>query len=313
MLASDVQRFNYAVSLAQKGDNTNAHAILSHLETLYPTNSNLLLWLAYTSSDNNFARIYIDKVTQLDPTNPALDGAKSWLGISSAPSAPSALPQTGFSTPTGVYSNGNSTTQTEQSTFAPPINPAAPASSPLNQFHLPEETKERGVFRLTAAVILGVVGGIILLGVLVVVLLLLLQPDAVTKPADVDTIKAKGLPVYPGARLLALDLKTRREFVAGFNNNITDYKDFAFEFYAVKRADSQKIAPFYSAELKKLNWSVYQENIRAGAIGASSFIKEKQAFILLSIQLSQQEFIRGGITNIQPDELLLVAGTYSQT
>ena len=71
--------FNYALSLAQSDQKSEAHKILIDLCQVHPTNTGILLWLAFTSSSQSEAQNWLGKVSQLEPNNPSLSQAYDWL------------------------------------------------------------------------------------------------------------------------------------------------------------------------------------------------------------------------------------------
>lgn len=79
MVAADLQYFQQAVALAQAGRKAEAHVILTQLAQFHPDDSNLLLWLAFTSNDLAQSRALLERLMVLDPANPALGGAFDWL------------------------------------------------------------------------------------------------------------------------------------------------------------------------------------------------------------------------------------------
>src|SRR5690349_17805680 len=79
MTPEDTARFNKAVSLASQGETQSAYTELRALQVSYQADSNLLLWLAFTSPDPAEASRNIEYVQQTDPSNPQLQGAKNWL------------------------------------------------------------------------------------------------------------------------------------------------------------------------------------------------------------------------------------------
>src|SRR5205085_1640052 len=85
---TDKQKFDQAVALAQTGRNQEAYTILGQLAPSNPDDSNILLWMAFTSSDPAKARLMLGKVAMLDPENPALPSARSWLATQEKKAAP---------------------------------------------------------------------------------------------------------------------------------------------------------------------------------------------------------------------------------
>ena len=79
MLGADLQQFQQAVSIAQAGRKEEAHTVLTQLAYTNPNDSNLLLWLAFTATNLSTAHFALTRLRQLDPANPSLPGAESWL------------------------------------------------------------------------------------------------------------------------------------------------------------------------------------------------------------------------------------------
>jgi hypothetical protein len=71
--------FNQAVGLAQSGQKEQAYQALKRLEHENPTDTNLLLWLAYTAPNLEETRSYINRAARLDPDSPSLAQAHLWL------------------------------------------------------------------------------------------------------------------------------------------------------------------------------------------------------------------------------------------
>lgn len=79
MVANDLQYFQQAVEMARAGRKVEAHTILVQLAQFNPDDSNLLLWLAFTSSDLAQSRAFLERLMVLDPSNPSLSSAMDWL------------------------------------------------------------------------------------------------------------------------------------------------------------------------------------------------------------------------------------------
>ncbi|MEI6045666.1 MAG: hypothetical protein WCS37_15070 [Chloroflexota bacterium] len=79
MLTADTERFNQAILFAQSGQREKARAIIVQLLRSEPNDPNLLLWLAFTSNKLEQARLALSKVRVIDPANPSLPDAESWL------------------------------------------------------------------------------------------------------------------------------------------------------------------------------------------------------------------------------------------
>lgn len=94
MQGAELEKFNQAVALANAGRKAEAQAILAQLVTLYPEEPNVLLWYAFTSDDLSQAEIAIERVRLLNPLNPALPQAESWLAqqlTANSPVSPDSL------------------------------------------------------------------------------------------------------------------------------------------------------------------------------------------------------------------------------
>ena len=92
MNPTDLQIFNQAVAAAQSGQTQAAYDTLTGLNQRYPHDANVLLWLAFTSSDWNVASAYIEKVALFEPHNPSLAGARAWLASQKPVAPPPAQP-----------------------------------------------------------------------------------------------------------------------------------------------------------------------------------------------------------------------------
>lgn len=79
MDAIDLATFNEAVRLAQSGQSAYAYDNLSRLSELYPNDTNVLLWLAFTAPDPYISQQAIARIELVEPHNPSLPAAKEWL------------------------------------------------------------------------------------------------------------------------------------------------------------------------------------------------------------------------------------------
>jgi hypothetical protein len=91
MQPAELEKFNQAVALAQAGRKQEARSLLAELLRTYPNDPNVLLWFAFTTDDLNQSRLALEKVRALDPANPALPGAESWLAQQQAAMAPASV------------------------------------------------------------------------------------------------------------------------------------------------------------------------------------------------------------------------------
>lgn len=79
MDAIDLAAFNEAVRLAQSGQSAYAYDNLNRLSELYPHDTSVLLWLAFTAPDPYISQQAIARIEQIEPHNPSLLAAKQWL------------------------------------------------------------------------------------------------------------------------------------------------------------------------------------------------------------------------------------------
>src|SRR5690348_18114556 len=79
MTLSELEAFNRAIALAEAGNKARAYEILTKLYRDHPDNSRVLLCIAFTAGSLEEARKVLQKASLIDPTNPSLTGAKSWL------------------------------------------------------------------------------------------------------------------------------------------------------------------------------------------------------------------------------------------
>ncbi|MEI6044821.1 MAG: hypothetical protein WCS37_10745 [Chloroflexota bacterium] len=79
MNSIDLEAFNRAIQLDHAGDKPAAHAILNKLRIYYPQDPNLLLWIAFTATNLGEAKGVLEAVSQLDPQNPSLASASTWI------------------------------------------------------------------------------------------------------------------------------------------------------------------------------------------------------------------------------------------
>jgi hypothetical protein len=79
MNTADLQVFNQAVQLANSGNKPYAYQQLKALEPNNPQDTNLLLWLAFTTSDLNESGFMASRIAAIEPANANLPSLRSWL------------------------------------------------------------------------------------------------------------------------------------------------------------------------------------------------------------------------------------------
>ncbi|HEX2912638.1 MAG TPA: hypothetical protein VH186_17655 [Chloroflexia bacterium] len=77
--ASELPAFQQAVTLAQAGRKMEAYSQLKLLAFNYPADTNLLLWLAFTSPSHEEANQLINSASSLEPANPVVVQAREWM------------------------------------------------------------------------------------------------------------------------------------------------------------------------------------------------------------------------------------------
>lgn len=76
---ADLQKFRQAIDLAQLNRDDEAHKLLNELRHTDPGNSKVLLWSAFTATDLTEAKNTIREAAILDPLNPEIIRANTWL------------------------------------------------------------------------------------------------------------------------------------------------------------------------------------------------------------------------------------------
>lgn len=75
----DLQTFNQAIALAQAGQKQDAYGQIKKLYYNYPQNTDVLIWLAYTTSDLNEAEWALNQASVFAPGNQRVSQAWDWL------------------------------------------------------------------------------------------------------------------------------------------------------------------------------------------------------------------------------------------
>src|SRR5690242_17026763 len=81
MNSQQATKFTQAIAFAQAGQLKYAHFIFRELDSIFPNQSNILLWLAYTASGTIQSETLLNQLATLDPYNPHLGEAYSWLSF----------------------------------------------------------------------------------------------------------------------------------------------------------------------------------------------------------------------------------------
>jgi hypothetical protein len=267
----DILLFNRAVEIAQKGDKPTAHFMLQQLEKRYPNDPNLLLWLAYTAENGEISRTYLNRIEQLDPFNPSLANARAWLA--------------------------------QQATAPHPPNPVfyPPTYYPFPEFGRP---KPKSSLPLVILVVMLVLFGSGLAGVF-----FLLNNN---QPAnEQDRLKAKGLPVYPKATLIALTPEEKEKLnLEEELLSTVKLKDFVLELYTIKEPETQEALKFYEDALKKQGWIALLKEFDIGYAKAKGFAKGNKIFLALSLNSNfSKELAKQIPGKVKSGEVLLICAT----
>ncbi len=301
MNPNDLARFNQAIALSQAGKKPKAYSLLAQLAQAYPTDSNILLWMAFSSSDLRESRQLLDRVAQLDPQNATLPGAKEWLAqeeqkqavvvatVVAAPALPVPAPA----------AEKKSWRDSGESTELPKPNPTAAATPDGVVPKPPEEPKEKASWLFSSAAILG---GIVILAVILVVLFSTIFLG--------DKLAAKGVPVYANSSRLELE-QSDKDLMDAYTklmgaSTAGVVKDTSIEIYKVKKTELSKAVQYYNSELKNKGWE--GRSISANGISGKVYAKDNSKILALysvpTIELK-------GNYNITAEDVLLV-GFYAE-
>lgn len=77
---NDQQKLNQIIEQANKGEKKKAYAELCKLQKKNPTDTNILLWMAFTAPDIATARQAVLDATRLNPGDASVRAAHRWLG-----------------------------------------------------------------------------------------------------------------------------------------------------------------------------------------------------------------------------------------
>ena len=327
---AELEIFKGAVSLAQTGYKAEGHSRLKGLEGANSNDSNLLLWLAFTSGDLTTARFYLDRVSRLDPTNPSLPGAQGWLRSEEAK-----YPQPTFATASATYPAPNPTSSATYPSYV-----GAPLSSPqprqleplpsnisfqnsppaqantLPDWYRPERDEEGsqrrrdGLLRLVVALVVVLV----VVGVIALILSLMGVFGTTAAAPAPDAIAAQGLPVYPATNRLVLTPEDQAKFNKGVNQSIsqytsTDYK-LAMEFYTIKPGEKATMQTFYDTELKKLGWTVPSNNtVTKNSVTGKFYLKGQKILLIETIPLTKDDVLEAARYHFDLNDLMMAVMT----
>lgn len=313
MRQTNLQRLNEAIALAQTGRKDEAHHILADLASANPDDANLLLWLAFTSHDLAKAGFLLERVSQLDPANPSLPGARNWLA-EEEPKQPLAL-----AAPAPTYQIVVPMLPQPQPAYAttPSFRPGPayyPANPPKAQYaQLPDQSANPTVRRLKPLLLAGiVVGGLVAMGVVVVLAIVLLNV------LGGDRIVARGLPVYAGASRLEVSEADRSKLYASSNlaSQTQRVKNFEFEVYAIKKNDTEKALQYYYQEMTRQGWRTPLQVTQQQAASTAGGVYQKEnryVMVMTAPPGSGNTFPSISNSKIQPGDVLIVVFAAEET
>lgn len=336
----NLQKFQEAQALFQQGRKAEAHAMLLELSKIYPTDSTLWLWLAYSSDDLIFARSYLLKLKLLDPQNVSLPGAEKWLdaeeakrhsaestarrptrqlqevlnGIENRPAAP---PVEEVSRPVPVEKAPEIQPQaipvekmenarqaaavSTEPRPAPPKKRVIKPAQPLPTVEVkPAKVRRKSRWKLVISLLLLLI--FLGLGGGIVAAITM-------NPPAPDTLKLAGLPVYSSATRLTLTPQDRDALIKGYAAGQPDKaKKLEFECYRLKKSDKDNALNFYDTELRKIGWQAPPRNsVNSNSYNLNSYQKDKQLFFVFASEVPTDAYPLPSIrSQLSQDDLLLI-------
>ncbi|MEI7554339.1 hypothetical protein [Candidatus Chlorohelix sp.] len=282
MSPQDLEQFNDAISLAQVGRKTEAFSLLTTLLERNPNDANIMLWMAFTSTNFTLSQSMLDRVAQVEPSNPNLAGARSWLD--------------------SLVSASVATNTAEEVAQAAPVAPSpeaqpktAAAATPAISASTEQPAKKQKLNLLFSTAFIFIV--VVVIGIALVILFTFFIGDR---------LAAQGLPVYSNAT--RLDLKSNdRDVLDGSIKVLTSMTNGAInnvqvEVYRVKRSELNAALKYYDTELKKNGWSSTTAN-RAINTNGYAYSKDNNKMFTVSsgtaVPTSPENY------NIKPDDAVL--------
>jgi hypothetical protein len=272
MQPSDLQRFNYAVSLAQSGQKIEANNLLRELSRAYPNDTNVWLWLAFTSSDGAAARFALDRAAQTDPANPALAGARQWVQqeFPAPPVAanPTFTPATyGMSSYGSAPMPGGQVLQAQSAYNQPPLQASLRTADLLADDH-----KARRGWKVIVPV-LTVIGFLLFLGL------------RIFWRMDVNPFEDTTVPPYGSSAVIKFSDEKVEEFKRGMVENAREgytIKDVQLRTYLSNTGEQTRILNFYSKEMPDKGWR-YLKQFKDGDNVALYYGKGKDNAALIMV------------------------------
>ena len=299
MNSADLQIFNQAVATAQSGQTQAAHATLTSLNQRYPTDTNVLLWMAFTASNWNTASAYIEKVAQFEPNNPSLAGARQWLASQKPLSSP--VESIGYpnfevsgTTPgNNIYSNPSGYEAFPGATM--PSQAYNPADASISQGA--KVTKSRKPWLMVMAAV------IVVLLIAITVVVVLNGSNTTRTFGTTGTTKTPGttatfdIPAPPNGRSITLDgfldgvLKQLQESQVQSTQDVI--KNSQTAYYAVPNGMLSGLSTFYTQQMTGRGWSAATISIPTNNLTvAQLYTKDtKSAAILMVGPVTAQDLL----------------------
>jgi hypothetical protein len=276
MNSNELTQFNQAIALSQAGQKSQAYAILSDLAGTYPGDTNILLWMAFSSDNLGESQLLLEQVARLDPQNASLPGAKQWLA--------------------------------EEEKIRPKVATAVatePSNAKIGESEIPKPSQEpKPKSPLFYNILLGV-GAVLVVGAVV---LILMNTVFVS-----DKIAAQGLPVYTNAT--RLELKDRdKDLVDSLFQLMTSMsfgtlKNVQYEVYKVKKNEANTLLKYYDTELKKMGWTASKNNTLTLSSKDLSYAKDKKYFGVGGSNITDTGGILFRDYDLKADDVLIIAYT----
>ncbi len=336
----DLQKFQQAQTFFQQERKAEAHVILLELSKIYPTESTIWLWLAYTSDDLIFARSYLLRVKLLDPKSVSLPGAGKWLdaeeakrhlaeGTARKPTIPLQEVLKGIqprpaqllveevNRPIGVEKAQEIKPQAltvekmqTQPVMAIPLETRPPAT--------PEKAgikpgKSVATAKVKPAKVRRKNRGKLIISLVVLLIFLglggaIIAAISMNGPTP-DTLKLAGLPVYSSATRLTLTSQDRQTLIKSYAVGQPEKaKSLEFEFYKLKKSEKNNALNFYDTELRRIGWLAPPRNsVNANSFNLNSYQKDKQLFFVFASEVPTDAYPLPSIrSQLTQDDLLLI-------
>ncbi len=302
MTPTDKQSFDEAVTLAQAGRNQEAYAILNRLAPLYPDDSNILLWMAFTAGDLAKSKLMLGRVVMLDPQNPALASAKNWLSTQEKQAAPVTSDPVAVSAgPALPGSPSFSAVSPRPQSVPPELEPSGIVSETSQTSRTAKNKKAKSPKKpMRLAFRLLLIGGGVMLAIFLVFIGL-----GLLGVFNGPTITSVGIPVYTGSAKLDLSKNDREATINTFNlQNVRVANSGEFTAYIIKNGERNKALDFYDSDLKRQNWAASTTRINTPTLAGSAYLRANQGLIL---RIASGPAIPPSVANrVKSDEALLV-------